>query len=107
MQDTYHLDLVDFYRGTISARRLGVLIRGLPEDSRLVGTLTNRPGRWSVKDLLADLWAITVQANSEKGSLPDNFDHPVRAEMTAKVVAAHKQELKEEFLRRKNAYTNH
>lgn len=97
---------MDFYHGTLSARRLGVLIRQLPEDSRLVGALTGRPGRWSVKDLLADLWTVTVQANSEKGSLPGDFDHPVRAEMTSKVVTAHKKALKEEFERRKNAYTN-
>lgn len=95
---------MDFYRGTLSVRRLGVLVRQLPADSRLVGAITNRPARWTTKDLLADLWAVTVQANSEKGSLPDDFDHPVRAEMTAAAVAAHKAALKEEFERRQSAY---
>ncbi|WP_234821553.1 hypothetical protein [Mycolicibacter virginiensis] len=47
-----------------------------------------------------------MRTNSEKGALSDDFDHPVRAEMTAAAVAAHKKALKEEFMRRKNAYTN-
>lgn len=71
-----------------------------------MGALTDRPDRWSVEDLLADLWALEVRANSEKGSLPDDFDHPVRAEMTVKVIAEHKKALKEEFQRRKSAYTD-
>lgn len=96
---------MDFYRGTLSARRLGVLIRQMPADSTLVTALNDGP-RWSTTDnLIADLWALMVKVNSEKGSLPDDFDHPTRAEMTAKVKAAHKAVLKEEFLRRKSAYT--
>ncbi|MDD7812626.1 hypothetical protein PP713_08665 [Mycobacterium sp. CSUR Q5927] len=68
-----------------------------------MAALTGQP-RWNTLDLLADLWVILVRANSEKGSLPDDFDHPVRAEMTAKAKAAHKQQLKDEFQQRKNAY---
>lgn len=85
-------------------RRLGVLVRQLPATSRLVKALTGQP-RWNTLDLLADLWVMLVRTNSEKGSLSDDFDHPVRAEMTAAAVAVHKKALKEEFMRRKNAYT--
>lgn len=57
---------------------------------------------WTPTDhLLADLWVVLVRANSEKGSLPDDFDHPVRAEITAKAVAEHKKALKELYLKRK------
>ncbi len=64
----------------------------------------NGPGPgWTTLDLLADLWAVTVRASSEKGSLPDDFDHPVRAEMAAKAKAEHKQALKERYLKRKAA----
>ena len=71
-----------------------------------MGALTDRPARWSVEHLLADLWVLMTRVNSEKGSLPDDFDHPVRAEMVAKVVAEHKRALKEEFQKRKNAYAS-
>lgn len=53
---------------------------------------------------MADLWAVFVRANSEKGSLPDDFDHPVRAEMTARVKAEHKRVLKDKFEQRKSRY---
>ncbi|WP_237082686.1 hypothetical protein [Mycobacteroides abscessus] len=61
---------------------------------------------WSQTDhLLADLWVVLVRANSEKGSLPEDFDHPVRAEMTARARAEHKRALQEEFKQRKYATT--
>lgn len=58
----------------------------------------------SVEHLLADLWAVLVKAHSEKDSLPDDFDHPVRAEMVTKARAASKAALKELYLKRKREY---
>ncbi|OMC04716.1 hypothetical protein A5733_21105 [Mycobacterium sp. NS-7484] len=91
--------MCDFSRGALSLRRLGVLVRQLPPESALVRSIYG-PG-WAAVDLLADLWTVTVQANSEKGSLPDDFDHPVRARMTAEAKSERKRALKEEYLRRK------
>ncbi|MGV0627210.1 hypothetical protein [Mycolicibacter minnesotensis] len=71
-----------------------------------MAALTDRPAQWDIEDLLADLWVLIVRVNSEKGSLADDFDHPVRVAMMAKAKAAHKAALKEEFRRRKNAYTS-
>ncbi|NMD55185.1 MULTISPECIES: hypothetical protein [Tsukamurella] len=75
-------------------------------DSSLVRELNEgRPG-WSQTDhLLADLWAITVRANSTADSTPD---HPVRALMEARARAAEKaartSELVDRFRRLKNRY---
>lgn len=55
----------------------------------------------SIEHLLADIWALLVRAHAEKGSLPDDFDHPVRAEMTTRARAAAKAALKSLFLQRK------
>lgn len=85
-------------------RRLGVLIRQLPVESALVRALHPVMQRWTPTDLLADVWAVLVLANSEKGSLPDDFDHPVRAEMVTEAKAEHKRQLKEDFKQRKGAY---
>jgi len=94
--------LCDFYRGRISARRLGVLIRHLPRDSALVTARNGGQPMWStIEHLLADIWALLVRAHAEKGSLPDDFDHPVRAEMTAQAKSAAKSALKSLFLQRK------
>lgn len=60
-----------------------------------------RPG-WTLTDhLLADLWVVTVQGRFPKGKLPDGFDHPARAAMTAKAKAAAKAELKAKYQQRK------
>ncbi|WP_131814125.1 hypothetical protein [Mycolicibacterium fortuitum] len=99
LQRYYQLDLCDLYRGTLSLRRIGVLVRQLPGESALVRSIYG-PG-YSPVDLLADLWTVTVQAHSETGSLPDDFDHPVRAKMTAEAKAEHMRSLKEKYLRRK------
>ncbi len=57
----YRLDVVDVWRGTITFRKLGVLVRGLPPESA-----TQRRGLaargWSLTDyLLADLWALQAR----------------------------------------------
>lgn len=59
----------------------------------------------STEHLLADLWALLVKAHSDPAKVPDNLDHPIRAEMTAKTVAASKKKLKEMFLARKKEVT--
>lgn len=78
-----------------------MLIRYLPRDSALVIALNGEPTWSRLEHLIADLWTLLVRVNSEKGSLADDFDHPVRAEMTAKAKAAAKRSLKELFLQRK------
>lgn len=103
LQRYYKIDLNDFYRGEISPRRLGVLIRYLPTDSTLVSALNDGQPMWgSVEHLLADLWALLVRANTPKDEAPaEPLDHPVRAEMTERALAAAKAELKEFYLTRK------
>lgn len=80
-----------------------MLVRHLPAESALVKALTGQP-RWNPTDLLADLWALIVRANSPKDSLPDDFDHPTRAEMSNKAKAEHKAALKAKYRQRKSAY---
>lgn len=68
------MDLLDFYRGTLSARRLGVLVRQLPIESALVRALGDGRQPWTLTDhLIADLWDLWA-----------NKDHPVRAAMEKK-----------------------
>lgn len=70
----YRVDLLDFYRGTLSARRLGVLVRQLPAESALVRALNDGRPPWMITDhLIADLWALWAKK-----------DHPRRVEMEAK-----------------------
>lgn len=94
----YHLDLLDFYRGTLSARRLGVLIRQLPAESATTRALNDGRTPWSNGDhLTADLWALWAKK-----------DHPTRAEAAAKAKHAAKStrviELRAKFEKRKHAY---
>lgn len=84
---------------------MGVLVRHLPVNSALAIALNDGQPPWTrIHDLLADLWVVLVRANSEKDSLPEDFDHPFRAEMTARAKTEHKRALKQEFERRKAAY---
>lgn len=90
--------MLDFYRGTLSARRLGVLVRQLSADSALSRALNGGEPPWSNTDhRVADLWALWAKQ-----------EHPVRAEMEAK---AHKEtkrarviELRAKSERRKRTY---
>lgn len=96
------MDLCDLYRGKLSHRRLIVLIRNLPRDSALVTAMNEGQPVWSpAEHLLADLWTLQVRVNSEKGSLADDFDHPVRASISARAKAESKKALKELYLKRK------
>ena len=68
------IDLLDFYRGTLSARRLGVLVKQLPPESATVRAIWGgNPPFGRTDDLIADLWALWAKQ-----------DHPVRAEIQAK-----------------------
>jgi hypothetical protein len=92
------VDLLDFYRGTLSARRLGVLVRHLSVKSSLVRALNGGRPQWVTADhLIADLWALWAKK-----------DHPVRAEMEAKARTAAKQarviELRAVYEKKKRTY---
>lgn len=73
------MDLLDHYRGTLSARRLRVLVQHLPADSSLVRALHGEQAGWGLTDhLLAtvvDQQAVAnwlfVCANSGEGDQPD------------------------------------
>lgn len=70
----YRVDLLDFYRGTLSARRLGVLVRQLPAESALSRALNGGQPPWTTTDhRIADLWSLWAKK-----------EHPLRAEMVAK-----------------------
>ncbi|QUQ62690.1 hypothetical protein [Kutzneria sp. CA-103260] len=73
------MDLLDHYRGTLSARRLRVLVQHLPADSNLVRALHGEQADWRLADhLLAtvvDQLAVAnwlfVSANSGDGDRPE------------------------------------
>lgn len=97
------MDLLDFYRGTLSARRLGVLVKHLPRDSALVRALNDGETPFNrLENLVADLWALWASSASKK------VDHPVRAAQQEKARAAAKQarviELRAKFETRKKIY---
>ena len=81
-------------------------MRGLSEKSATATAVNGGIEVWSrIEHLLADIWVVLVQANTEKGSLPEDFDHPERAKMTAAAKATAKKSLKELFLQRKRRYS--
>lgn len=103
----YQVDLLDLYRGGLSPRRLGVLIRHLPADSALVREMHGGRPPWSqLEHLIADLWALTLRINSDKTAAVQ--DHPTRAAMEAAARAEEKQqrlaELQAKYRNRKRAY---
>lgn len=99
------MDLLDFYRGTLSARLLGVYVRQLSAKSSLVRAMNDDVPPWTrLEHMLADLWALEAKAHFGNGV----GDHPVRAEMEAKARTNAKLarviELRAVFERRKRAY---
>lgn len=101
--------MLGFYRGDLSARRLGVLVADLtkrPGSSFLRAVNDGHPG-WSPTDhLLADLWVLTLQAHSgNKQAVPD---HPTRVAMQerarASARAARRSELRRRFDQLKQRY---
>lgn len=96
--------MVDLYRGKLSVRLLGVLVRQLPAKSALVTALNGGQPVWSLTDhLLADLWALLVRLLGDPKKVPDDIDNPRRAEIVAKAKSQHKQSLKERYMNRKSA----
>lgn len=99
------MELLDFYRGTLSARLLGVYVRQLSVKSALVREMNGGVPPWTrLEHLIADLWALQAKAHFGNGV----GDHPVRAEMEAKARSGAKLarviELKAVFEKRKRAY---
>lgn len=67
--------------------------------------MNNGQPMWSsTEHLLADLWTLQVRTNSERGSLSEDFDHPVRAAVSAKAKAEAKKNVRARFLARKYEY---
>lgn len=98
--------MLDFYRGTLSTRRLGVFVRGLSVDSSLTKALNGGRRPWGqVEDLLADLWVVMVRILNPKSRVTD---HPTRADIQAKArraaTLARVAQLKQMFEKRKRAY---
>lgn len=60
----YGTDLLDWYRGRLSSRRLAVLVKHLPRDSALGRELHDEAAGWSVTDyLLAHMVDQLQEAN--------------------------------------------
>lgn len=101
----HNLDLCDLYRGTLSLRRVGVLVHHLPHNSALVIALNDGQPKWTnIEHLLADIWTVLVKLLGDPDKVADIDDHPTRAEMTAKALALAKEALKAMFLKRKSGY---
>lgn len=92
------MDLLDFYRGTLSARLLGVYVRQLSVKSGLVRALNGGRPQWTpTEHLLADLWSLVAKQ-----------EHPTRAEMEAEArhltKLARVVELRAKFEKKKRIY---
>lgn len=101
----YRVDLLDFYRGILSPRRLWVLVKQLPAESALSRALNDGRIPWgNVEHLLADLWALTAKAHFGDTA----GDHPTRAEMETKARTTAKLarvvQLRTKFETRKRTY---
>ncbi|HNP58109.1 MAG TPA: hypothetical protein PKG94_14285 [Gordonia sp. (in: high G+C Gram-positive bacteria)] len=60
---------------------------------------------WSITDnLIADLWLVTVRANSDPEDVPDDYDHPVRYAMGEPERVERQRELRAKFEERKRRY---
>lgn len=59
----HHVDLLDLYRGSLTYRKVWVLLQcGLPPTSALAKLLNDGEEPWTLTDfLLSDLWALQVQ----------------------------------------------
>lgn len=84
------MDLLDYYRGTLTARKLHVFIDRLPMESATARSQNgDRPVWGPLEHLIADLWSLTVGVNSEKGS--PFVDQPRRVEMENAAFARDKE----------------
>lgn len=100
------MDLRDFYRGTLSSRRLGALVRNLSPDSALVRALNDGWRPWGqLEHLMADVWVALAKIYNPQGEVSDQ---PRRIAMEAKSREEAKQakraRQREKFEKRKRAY---
>lgn len=70
----YHIDLVDLWRGRLSLRKVGVLVRHLPSEAATIEKLTGNPG-WSLEAILLDDLRMALTGSKERRAKP----HPTRA----------------------------
>lgn len=77
----YGVDLLDYYRGRLSARRLRVLLQHLPRDSALVRALHGEAAEWGLSEhLLAAAVDELAVANwlFASAHTPEHADPPER-----------------------------
>jgi hypothetical protein len=77
----YGVDLLDYYRGRLSARRIRVLVEHLPRDSSLVRELYGDEGKWGLGEhLLAAAVDQLAAGNWMFASVhaPENAEPPER-----------------------------
>ena len=77
----YGVDLLDRYRGRLSARRLRVLIQHLPRDAALVRALHGEEGEWGLTEhLLAAVVDLLAAGNWQFAAAhtPEHADPPER-----------------------------
>ena len=59
--------MLDFYRGALSPRLLGVLVRQLPIESALVRALNGGETPWNrIEHLTADVWALWAKQDNPR-----------------------------------------
>ena len=69
----YHVDLVDLYRGRLSLRKVGVLVRHLPAESHTIEKLSGNPA-WSLEAILLDDLRMAMTNTEKQRAKP----HPSR-----------------------------
>ena len=81
----YRVDLLDYYRGKLSPRRLRVLVQHLPRESALVRALHGDAAEWglaehllagAVDEIAVGNW-LFVSANSDEHADPPERPRPV------------------------------
>ncbi|MQY07758.1 hypothetical protein [Actinomadura macrotermitis] len=74
------MDLLDYHRGTLSARRVRVLVQHLPRDSAFVQELQGEEAQWglgehlmasAVDQLAIGNWLFTAAHTAEHDTVPD------------------------------------
>lgn len=98
LQAVYGIDLVDMWRGTLSWRRLAVLVRFLPADCALVAELRDGP-HWGLEEHLLDTIRMALTGSDKKPAQPWPGRFPARnnsAELAAKLDAAEARRIERE-----------
>ncbi|MEU6348878.1 hypothetical protein ABZ896_06080 [Streptomyces sp. NPDC047072] len=79
------MDLLDWYRGRLSSRRLAVLVKHLPRDSATLDALHGEAAQWSVTDYLlaaavdqlAEANWMFATVNRDEDAEPLDYPKPV------------------------------